>query len=157
MRSGNTAPDFCSTIGTKPIYPEEGTSSPLSFPRCSYLYPINYSCNVPQECCSFRKLFLILLCRRCYFLDRHIESVFALSLLKMWKFSEVRDIRTALISCVAMCDYALLCIISILSKCGALYRLFQFGSFHNLRLSRRIQLHTFFFFTDHPFGVGGQA
>ena len=33
----------------------------------------------------------------------------------------------ALISCIAMCGYALLCVHPILSKCGALYRLFLLG------------------------------
>ena len=39
-----------------------------------------------------------------------------------------------------LCSYAAmhaLCIYPILSKCGALYRLSQFRSFHNLRLSKR--------------------
>ena len=42
------------------------------------------------ECCSFRKLFL-LLHYRVNRLGRHIESVFRTPYLKMWKFSELRD------------------------------------------------------------------
>ena len=33
----------------------------------------------------------------------------------------------------------------ILSKCGVLHRLFQFGFYHNLLSNKRNQLHTFFF------------
>ena len=42
----------------------------------------------------------------------------------MWKFSELKEKRMTLISCIVMCDYALFCAYPILSKCGALYRLF---------------------------------
>ena len=38
----------------------------------------------------------------------------------------------------------------ILSKCGVSYRLFLLGSFHNLRLDKRNQLHTFCFYTNKP-------
>ena len=63
--------------------------------------------------------------------------------MEMWKFSKLKDgeQHSFLVQlCVTM---HLSCAYPILSKCGALYRLFQFRSFHNLHFDRRIQLHTF--------------
>ena len=40
-----------------------------------------------------------------------------------------------------------MCQCPALYGCGALYRLFQFRSFHNLQADIRNQLHTFFFIT----------
>ena len=49
-----------------------------------------------------------------------------------------------------------LCMYLILFKCGVLHRLFQFRSFHNLRLDKRNQLHTFFLLLNtHHRGADG--
>ncbi len=59
--------------------------------------------NASQECCSFQKIFLILWCRAtCTVADKHIESVFVSPIMGMWKFSELREKRIALISCIVM-------------------------------------------------------
>ena len=47
---------------------------------------------------KYRKLFIYLHCDRK--ICRHIESVFRTPYLKMWKFSELREERIALISCI---------------------------------------------------------
>ena len=43
-----------------------------------------------------------------------------------------------------------MCPCPALYGCGALYRLFQFRSFHNLQADIRNQLHTFFLYTNPP-------
>ena len=66
--------------------------------------------------------------------------------MEMWKFSAQEDRTNSthfLYSYVAM---HALCIHLILSKCGVLHRLFLYGSFHNLHLDERNQLHTFCFY-----------
>ena len=107
-----------------------------------YFY-IERGCNVPTKCCSFQILFLILWCRtkvRLYIL----ESVFAQSLLKMWKFSRPKGERTALISCVAMW----LCTICACTHTIQVWGIVAFvlvRSFHNLQQINEIHLHTFCF------------
>ena len=66
----------------------------------------------------------------------------------MWKFSVQEDTTNGthfLYSYVAMCDC---CIYPILSKCGALHRLFLYRSFHNLHIDKRISTPHFLFFNN---------
>ena len=51
--------------------------------------------NAPNECCPYSETFLTLSSPGNRYI--HIESVFAHPFLKMWKFSEQKDRRTALI------------------------------------------------------------
>ena len=72
------------------------------------------------------------------FLRTYLRKCF--SLLFLYGNVEVFSTRGQTNSTHLLCSYAAmhgLCIYPILSKCGALYRLFQFRSFHNLRLDKR--------------------
>ena len=62
------------------------------------------SFNAPDECCPYSETFLTLSLPG----NRHIhnESVFAHPFLKMWKFSEQKDRRTALILGIPYCERA---------------------------------------------------
>lgn len=77
----------------------------------------------------------------------HITKVFSLLSLienvEVFKTERQTNSTHFLYSYVALHDP---CIYLILFKCGVLHRLFQFGSFHNLRLDKRNQLRTFFFY-----------
>ena len=58
---------------------------------------------MPHECCSFCEIFYIFVESNVLIRWMNIyESVFRSPNLKMWKFSKLRDKRTALISCVVV-------------------------------------------------------
>ena len=58
--------------------------------------------NAPNECCPYSETFLTLSLSGNRHI--HIESVFAHPFLKMWKFSEQKDRRTALILGIFYCE-----------------------------------------------------
>ena len=60
--------------------------------------------NAPDECCPYSETFLTLSLSDNRHI--HIESVFAHPFLKMWKFSEQKDRRTALILGILYCERA---------------------------------------------------
>ena len=84
---------------------------------------------ISKKCITFTPL--------CTWCGHYILKVFSLSYKKMWKFSNVRGRRIALISWLAvwLCTYW--CTYLILSKCGVSHRLFLHRSFHNLHLDKR--------------------
>ncbi len=71
----------------------------------------------------------------------------------MWKFSVQEGERTTPISCIYAIDVSTSVLIAYY-RCGVLYRLFLYGSFHNLRLDKRNHLHTFLFITIDTSGDG---
>ena len=80
---------------------------------------------------------------------RHITKVFSRSLLEnvvIFKSKRITNSTHFLYSYVAV---RYLRIYPILSKCGALYRLFLLGFYHNLLTDKRNQLHTFFLCKNH--------
>ena len=93
-------------------------------------------------CCSFGKHFLILWCRA-NSPSLHIESVFAVLLRESDSFQESRATN----STHFLCSYVAMhfcCIYPILSKCGALYRLFDSGFVRTFLEIDGNHLHTFF-------------
>lgn len=67
--------------------------------------------------------------------------------MKMWKFSNARGLRMALIPCICLGARTLAVFYPTLYRCGVLHRLFLHRSFHNLHTDKRDRLHTFCLFT----------
>lgn len=65
----------------------------------------------------------------------------------MWKFSNARGLRMALIPCICLGARTLVVFCPILYGCGVLHRLFLHRSFHNLHTDKRDGLHTSCLFT----------
>ena len=107
--------------------------------RQSFLF---YADNVPRECCSFGKFFLILYCRNCGYKCRFSADIFtkvffAVLCRKSDSFTKAKGYTN---STHFLCSYVAthsLCVYPILSKCGALYRLFLLGFCQNLLHSKR--------------------
>ena len=105
--------------------------------RQSFLF---YSDNVPRECCSFPKFFLILYCRNCGYQCRFSADIFtkvffAVLNRKCGSFHK-RGQRTALISCVAMW----LCTVCAYTHTIQVWGIVSFillRSFHNLLFNKR--------------------
>ena len=100
------------------------------------------------ECCSFcENYFYICGVERLTARRQNIyESVFAVLKWKCGSFLRIKGERIALISCIAMWLYAFCVPTPILSKCGALYRLFDSGFTTTSILINGNQLHTFFLY-----------
>ena len=67
--------------------------------------------------------------------------------MKMWKLSNARGLRMALIPCICLGARTLAVFYPTLYRCGVLRRLFLHRSFHNLHTDKRDRLHTFCLFT----------
>ncbi len=104
-------------------------------------------CNIPIECCSETKTYY--LCSVESF-NRHIESVFALSLtenVEVFKDKGATNSTHFLFRARQEGNILIHSSSVYLFKCGVLQRrLFLFRFFHNLRLDKRNQLHTFFLY-----------
>jgi len=83
--------------------------------------------NAPNECCPYSETFLPLSVLG----NRHIhnESVFAHLFLKMWKFSEQKDRRTALILGIFYCEGR-----SVRPGVSHIYRVWGIGAFISVRV-----------------------
>jgi hypothetical protein len=119
--------------------------------RQSFLF---YADNVPRECCSFPKFFLILYCRNCGYLCRFSADIFtkvffAVLCRKSDSFTIDQRSRATPISCI----YSIGVPTSILLayyRCGALYRLFWSRFCQNLLLDRRKSSPHFLFLYINP-------
>ena len=109
-----------------------------------------------DEQCPNRVLFvwILFINLRCYWKIADILKVFSQSLLEnveVFKAEGCTNSTHSLYSYVAVHSP---CIYLILFKCGALYRLFQLRSFHNLLTNKREATPHFLFFINRHFGVG---